>query len=80
MHRVLPVVERTLRAGRAEVDAERKDLAVPDEAGRLGNLRGGDEVQRPQLVVVAPPSPVADVVGDTPKSLRLAMFRPSPRS
>jgi len=62
---VVPEPEGTLRTRRAEVHAQRKHLAVLDQTGRLGDLVRGDEVQRPELVGVSPPSPVADIAGDS---------------
>lgn len=67
MSGVLPVLERPpLRAGRPEVDAERKYPAVLDGCGRLRDLLRSDEVQGAELVVVAPPPspPVTDVIGN----------------
>src|SRR5271165_4779064 len=67
MDRVVPKLECALRTRRPEVHTERKHLAVLDQTGCLRDLLRGDEVERAQFVVVAPASPVADVVRDAAK-------------
>src|SRR5690606_34315859 len=61
---VLPELEGALRAGGAEVDAEREDLAVADQPGGRGDLGRGDEVEGAEFVVAAPAAPVADAFGE----------------
>src|SRR6185437_9699380 len=64
VHRVVPKLEGALRSRRTEVHAEGKHFPVPDQACGLGDLVRGDEVQRADLVVVSPASPVGDIASD----------------
>src|SRR5258705_10493618 len=78
VQRVLPEVERTLRPRRTEVHPERKHLAVLYETARLDDLLGRDEVQRPELVGVAPTAPVAYVIRDPAKIAHAGHYSTSP--
>ena len=49
-----------LRTAVAQREPERNDLPAAHAAGRGGHFVARDEVRRPNLVVVAPPTPVAE--------------------
>ena len=52
-----------LRPGLVERDAEREHLAGADQARRLDDVLGGDLVERADLVILAPATPVRELLG-----------------
>ena len=64
-----------LRPVVVERNGKRKDLALFDEAGRIHDLLRGDVVERPELIVVAPPAPVLVLVGERLHVVHREMFR-----
>src|SRR5206468_698506 len=43
-----------------ELDAQRENATAADQARRRGHLLSGDEVDGPELIVGAPPPPIAE--------------------
>ena len=62
--RIPAITEQTgLRAVAVERNAERKDLADADQAGGADDVFGLDVIERADLVVFAPTSPVLELFG-----------------
>jgi len=64
MDRIPAAAEQTgLRAAAVERNAERENLAGPDQAGGAHDVFGRDVIERADLVVLAPAAPILEPVG-----------------